>query len=357
MLIVDDASPDGSGDGRPRPWRRRSAGRRAAPRAATAGTSRPTTTASPRSPVTTSCCCPPTTCCPVGADPGGGADGGASAGRSGLRLRPVVHRRAAPAPATVRNWTVWSGHEWLRPPPRRARCFISSPEVVMRREALVQAGLYDPRLPHSGDLDMWLRTAAELGHRPGQRPGPGALPGARRQHAPDHVRRLADRSAGAPARSTCCSTSAPRTDPRSRPCGRRRSALARRGPAPGLCAAATGSADVGPTRGRRPYLDSQCDRLGAAGSTAWRSRSAGRGLASGPRRGGWPRGPPPPGLAVRAEVRAVTTTVDAHVPNGHPDEAARTWPGGQPRSRLEPGQQLIVLRVGNVVAEHRHGPA
>ncbi len=30
----------------------------------------------------------------------------------------------------------------------------------MRREALEQTDLYDPRLPHSGDLDMWLRTAA-----------------------------------------------------------------------------------------------------------------------------------------------------------------------------------------------------
>ena len=30
----------------------------------------------------------------------------------------------------------------------------------MRREALAQTDLYDPRLPHSGDFDMWLRTAA-----------------------------------------------------------------------------------------------------------------------------------------------------------------------------------------------------
>ncbi|GAA1822247.1 glycosyltransferase [Microlunatus capsulatus] len=66
----------------------------------------------------------------------------------------------APAPAaTVRNWTVWSGSSWLRSSARQARCFISSPEVVMRRAALDQVGLYDPRLPHSGDLDLWLRTA------------------------------------------------------------------------------------------------------------------------------------------------------------------------------------------------------
>lgn len=66
----------------------------------------------------------------------------------------------APAPVdTLRNWTVWSGLEWLRSSTRQARCFISSPEVVMRTDALRLVGGYDPRLPHSGDLDMWLRTA------------------------------------------------------------------------------------------------------------------------------------------------------------------------------------------------------
>jgi hypothetical protein len=65
-------------------------------------------------------------------------------------------------PATgsaVRNWTVWSGYSWLKSSARQARSFISSPEVVMRTDALRQVGGYDPRLPHSGDLDMWLRTA------------------------------------------------------------------------------------------------------------------------------------------------------------------------------------------------------
>ena len=43
----------------------------------------------------------------------------------------------------------------------RARSFIASPEVVMRRDALIQSGGYDIRLPHSGDLDLWLRTALD----------------------------------------------------------------------------------------------------------------------------------------------------------------------------------------------------
>ena len=66
---------------------------------------------------------------------------------------PVVNAR-------VRNWSLWTGIDWLGLAARRGRCFISSPEVVMRRDALQQVGGYDPRLPHSGDLDMWLRTAA-----------------------------------------------------------------------------------------------------------------------------------------------------------------------------------------------------
>jgi glycosyltransferase involved in cell wall biosynthesis len=61
--------------------------------------------------------------------------------------------------AKVRNWRIWRGIDWLSLSARRGRSFISSPEVVMRISALRQVGYYDPRLPHSGDLDMWLRTA------------------------------------------------------------------------------------------------------------------------------------------------------------------------------------------------------
>lgn len=65
-----------------------------------------------------------------------------------------------PVPDSTRSWTVWPGHEWVRRSARAGRCFLASPEAVMRREALFETDLYDPRLPHSGDFDMWLRTAA-----------------------------------------------------------------------------------------------------------------------------------------------------------------------------------------------------
>lgn len=63
----------------------------------------------------------------------------------------------------LRSWSVWSGLDWLELAARRGRCFLSSPEAVMRREALGETDGYDARLPHSGDFDMWLRTAARWG--------------------------------------------------------------------------------------------------------------------------------------------------------------------------------------------------
>jgi hypothetical protein len=58
------------------------------------------------------------------------------------------------------SWTVWPGRDWIRWACRRGRCFVLSPEVVMRTEALREVGEYDPALPHSGDLQFWLRTAS-----------------------------------------------------------------------------------------------------------------------------------------------------------------------------------------------------
>ena len=60
----------------------------------------------------------------------------------------------------IRNWSIYPGHQWLGLAARRGRCFLVSPEAVMRREALDQTDGYDHRLPHSADFDMWMRTAA-----------------------------------------------------------------------------------------------------------------------------------------------------------------------------------------------------
>ncbi len=63
----------------------------------------------------------------------------------------------------VRSWSVYGGREWLSLAARRGRCFVVSPEAVMRREAFASAGPYDARLPHSADFALWLQTAADFG--------------------------------------------------------------------------------------------------------------------------------------------------------------------------------------------------
>lgn len=58
------------------------------------------------------------------------------------------------------SWTVWSGEHWLALRYRRAFNCISQPEAVIRTSALRQAGPYNEKLPHTSDLEMWLRLAA-----------------------------------------------------------------------------------------------------------------------------------------------------------------------------------------------------
>lgn len=67
---------------------------------------------------------------------------------------------AIKGPKLPQTWTVWRGREWIRWAVRRGRNFILSPEVVLRTAALRQVGGYNAELPHSGDLEYWLRTAA-----------------------------------------------------------------------------------------------------------------------------------------------------------------------------------------------------
>jgi glycosyltransferase involved in cell wall biosynthesis len=60
----------------------------------------------------------------------------------------------------VRGWSVWPGQWWLERRFRAASNCITSPEVVVRTSTQKLVGGYDPRLPHTADLEMWLRLAA-----------------------------------------------------------------------------------------------------------------------------------------------------------------------------------------------------
>jgi len=68
---------------------------------------------------------------------------------------------ALPAARTEgRGWSVWPGRWWLERRFKAAYGCITSPEVVVRTSLQRKVGGYDPRLPHSGDIEMWMRMAA-----------------------------------------------------------------------------------------------------------------------------------------------------------------------------------------------------
>ncbi len=54
---------------------------------------------------------------------------------------------------------LWSGIDWLQRVCRLRHSVISSPEVVVRTEVQKRIGGYLPALPHTGDIEMWLRFA------------------------------------------------------------------------------------------------------------------------------------------------------------------------------------------------------
>lgn len=60
---------------------------------------------------------------------------------------------------TSRSWTTWRGRNWIKAQFRRGLSIIYCPEAVVRTSVQHQVGYYRPELPHSGDLEMWLRIA------------------------------------------------------------------------------------------------------------------------------------------------------------------------------------------------------
>lgn len=63
-------------------------------------------------------------------------------------------------PSGRARWCVWSGRTWLTALLRRSKNPVATPSAVVRREALTTIGGYDPRLPHAADLLLWLQLGA-----------------------------------------------------------------------------------------------------------------------------------------------------------------------------------------------------
>lgn len=71
------------------------------------------------------------------------------------------HGQPLPRPRTAsRGWSVWRGSWWIERQFRLAHNCITSPEVVVRTAVQKRAGGHDLQLPHSGDLEMWMRLAS-----------------------------------------------------------------------------------------------------------------------------------------------------------------------------------------------------
>lgn len=75
----------------------------------------------------------------------------------------VWFRDGMPLPAArtrERSRSVWPGALWLERRFRQMQTGIVSPEVVVRTSLQRRVGGYDARLPHLGDAEMWIRLAA-----------------------------------------------------------------------------------------------------------------------------------------------------------------------------------------------------
>lgn len=74
---------------------------------------------------------------------------------------PRAFDTTPPSAATkTHSWSVWSGRRWIDLQFKRNMSIIYSPEAVVRTSVQHAVGDYRPELPHSGDLEMWLRIAA-----------------------------------------------------------------------------------------------------------------------------------------------------------------------------------------------------
>jgi hypothetical protein len=77
--------------------------------------------------------------------------------------RPLHAPSDQPLPTPAGRWrgtTIWPGHRWIGRRCRTGYNCISSPEVVVRTSVHHRVGGYRHELPHSGDLELWLRIAA-----------------------------------------------------------------------------------------------------------------------------------------------------------------------------------------------------
>ncbi|WP_109573887.1 glycosyltransferase family A protein [Aminobacter sp. AP02] len=65
-----------------------------------------------------------------------------------------------PARPDDSGWTIWKGRDWIARMCKTGKNFIVNPEAILRTSVQHEIGGYRPSLPHSGDMEMWMRAAA-----------------------------------------------------------------------------------------------------------------------------------------------------------------------------------------------------
>lgn len=87
-------------------------------------------------------------------------DNHASVGLAYGYAAPVYGKDPPPVRLEDTGWTLWRGRDWIGRMCRSGRNFVVSPEAVMRLDVLRRLGGYNLELPHSADMEIWLRAAA-----------------------------------------------------------------------------------------------------------------------------------------------------------------------------------------------------
>jgi glycosyltransferase involved in cell wall biosynthesis len=69
-----------------------------------------------------------------------------------------------PQPRTgLKSWSIWDGPEWVTKVCRTVSNPIYTPEVLMRTSVMRELVGYDSRLPHAADFHLWLRAGTRAG--------------------------------------------------------------------------------------------------------------------------------------------------------------------------------------------------
>lgn len=82
--------------------------------------------------------------------------------------RTVIFSGDSPSSSVqaLRSWTIWPGESWLRMRWEKARNCVWNPEIVIRATVQREIGGYRSHLPMAADFAMWMRAAsvADVGH-------------------------------------------------------------------------------------------------------------------------------------------------------------------------------------------------